>query len=306
MSTTHKTMSENRFRPGFCTFFLKLVLIGNIVIMVIGMVMLLITSDAYGVYAASICSASALLNCIGLTLIMRWHKSGVIFVTLASLFSAIALSITCAGWLTYSFGGVGIYIPYIIMVLYIGILFALLFQKSKGKSAWQQMDNSLDLAHFRHIYQLSTLIFIVIFVSAYFVMPASTEAEITTENDDIDKVIADVSQDRLDSPDVTIEEVVFFEKTYNENNAVRNRDSKITNRIFALKHLLLSGLMPDVHNRDNLVNICMIHAGAFSPEQQEIIDWFLALDVSQQSEWNVCDKVNTLSEFKETVQNKIK
>ena len=287
------------------TGFLRLVLAANILIMFVGIAMLFFTSDTYGVYAASICSASALLNCIGLTLIMRWHKNGVIFVMFASLLSAIALSITCAGWLTFSFGSVGIYIPYIIMALYIGALLALLFQKIRGKTAWQQMDNSLDLAHFRHIYQLSTFIFIVIFISAYFVLPASTETEIT-ENDDIEKVITDVSQDRLDSPDVTIEEVVSFEKKYNENNAVENRDSKITNRIFALKHLLLSGLMPDVHNRDNLVNICMIHAGAFSSEQQEIIDWFLALDVSQQSEWNICDKVNTISEFKETVQNKIK
>lgn len=295
----------DKTRSNILSAYLKLALTTNIVIMIVGIAMLFTTSDAYGIYATSICSSAALFNCIGIILIIRWHKSGVAFVIIASLLSAIALSITCAGWLTYSFGGVGIYIPYIIMVLYVGILLVLMFQKLRGKSAWQQMDKSLDLAHFRHIYQLSTFIFIVIFVSAYFVMPASTEAEVT-ENDDIEKVITDVSQDRLDSPDVTIEEVVSFEKTYNENNAVGNRDSKITNRIFALKHLLLSGLMPDVHNRDNLVNICMIHAGAFSPEQQEIIDWFLALDVSQQSEWNVCDKVNTLSEFKETVQNKIK
>lgn len=285
--------------------YLKFVLSANIIIMIVGIAILFITSDAYGVYAASICSASALFNCIGLTLIMRWHKSGMIFVVMASLLSAIALSITCAGWLTYSFGGIGMYIPYIIMGLYIGVLFALLFQKVRGMSSWQQMDNSLDFVHFRHIYQLSTAILLFIFVSAYFIMPPNTETELA-ENDEIEKIVANVTQDRLDCPDVTIEEVVSFEKVYNENNSVGNRDSKISNRIFALKHLLLSGLMPDVHNRDNLVNICMIHAGAFSKKQQEIIDWFLALDVSQQSEWNVCDKVKTLSEFKETVQNKIK
>lgn len=298
-------MTGNKDIPNLLSAFLKLALTVNIMIIVVGIAILFITSDTYGIYATSICSASALLNCIGLTLIMRWHKSGMTFVAIASLLSAIALSITCAGWLTYSFGRIGIYIPYIIMVLYVGILFALLFHKVRGMSSWQQMDNNLDLAHFRHIYQLSTIILLFIFVSAYFVMPPNTETELA-EDDDIENLVADVSQDRLDSPNVTIEEVVSFEKVYNENNAVGNRDSKITNRIFALKHLLLSGLMPDVHNRDNLVNICMIHAGSFSEEQQEIIDWYLALDVSQQAEWNICDKVNTLSEFKETVQNKIK
>lgn len=295
----------NKVSNNTLNLYLKFALSANIIIMIVGIALLFITSDAYGVYAAGISSSSALFNCIGLTLIMRWHKSGVIFVVMASLLSAIALSITCAGWLTYSFGSIGMYIPYIIIALYIGILFALLFQKVRGMSSWQQMDSSLDLTHFRHIYQLSTAILLFIFVSAYFAMPPNTDTELA-EDDDIDNLVADVSQERLDSPDVTIEEVVSFEKVYNENNAVGNRDSKITNRIFALKHLLLSGLMPDVHNRDNLVNICMIHAGAFSEEQQEIIDWYLALDVSQQAEWNICDKVNTLSEFKETVQNKIK
>ena len=298
-------MTRKKTLPNLLSAFLKLALTANIIIMFVGIAMLFVTYDTYGVYADSICSACALFNCTGLILIMRWHKIGTLFVFLASLLSAIALSITCAGWLNYSFGSMGIYIPYIIMVLYVGLLFVLIFQKIKGMSAWQQMDNNLDLAHFRHIYQLSAFILLVIFVSAYFIMPPSTEAK-RSEDDDIEKVIVNVSQDRLDSPDVTIEEVVSFEKTYNENNAVENRDSKITNRIFALKHLLLNGLMPDVHNRDNLVNICMIHAGSFSPEQQEIIDWFLGLDVSQQAEWNVCDKVNTLSEFKETIQNKIK
>lgn len=295
----------DRVRSNILNGYLKFALTTNIVIMIVGIAILFLISDAYGVYAASICSASALFNCIGLILIMRWYKTGAIFVVLASLLSAISLSITCAGWLTYSFGGIGIYIPYIIMVLYVGILFALLFRKVREKSSWKQMENGLDLAHFRHIYQLSTVILIFIFVSAYFVMPPDTETEFT-EDDDIEKVVANVSQNRLDSPDVTIEEVVSFEKQYNENNTVGNRDNKITNRIFALKHLLLSGLMPDIHNRDNLVNICMIHAGSFSAEQQEIIDWYLGLDVSQQSEWNVCDKVNALSEFKEIVQNKIK
>ena len=139
----------DRVRSNILNGYLKFALTTNIVIMIVGIAMLFLISDAYGVYAASICSASALFNCIGLTLIMRWHKNGVIFVVVASLLSAIALSITCAGWLTYSFGSIGMYIPYIIMVLYIGVLFALLFQKVRGMSSWQQMDNSLDLNHFR-------------------------------------------------------------------------------------------------------------------------------------------------------------
>lgn len=295
----------SRERNNLLGLFLEFALASNVVIMLTGMVLLFLVTDAYGVYAASFCSASALFNCIGLTLVLRWHKCGVILIFLASLLSAIAISITCAGWLTYSFGSWGVYIPYIVFVLYTGILHVLLFQKKMGKSSWKQMDNSFDLAHFRHIYQLSTVIIIFIFVSAYFVMPSNAEPKLVAEEDDIVKVVDNVTPDRLDSPDVTIEEVVSFEKKYNEDTPVDRRDKQITKRIFALKHLLLSELMPDVHNRENLINICMVHAGSYSEQQQEIIDWYMSLDVSQQSEWNVCDKVCTLLEFKETIQKKI-
>lgn len=297
-------MTDYKSKMNSVTAFLNVALIASVVIVLVGIVTLLFIFDAYGVYAASICSASALLNSVGLILIMRRHKNGVLFVVSASVLSAIALSITCAGWLSYSFGAVGIYIPYLIMLLYVGTLFALMFHKIDGKSAWQQMDNSLDYAHFRHIYQLSVCILFVIFGIAYYVMPQSTESE-QEEYEDLGKLVSNVSESRLDSPDVTIEEVVSFEQKYNEEFPIEKRDTKIVSRIFALKHLLLSGLMPELHSRDNLVNICMIHAGSFSKQQQEIIDWYLSLDTRYQSEWNVCDKVNTLSEFKDAIQKKI-
>lgn len=294
----------DRSKNNAFSLFIKFSLTVNIIIVIVGMVMLFITSDVYGVYATAFCSSSAVLNSVGLTLIMRWHKCGVIFVVLASLLSTVVLSITCAGWLTYSLGRMGIFIPYIVIVMYLGSLLVLLFRKIEGKSSWQRMDYSLDLTHFRHIYQLSTIALLFISVSAYFVMPSKAEIGLT-EDQKIEEIVADVPLSRLDSPDVTIEEIVSFEENYNKITSVEMRDHKITNRIFALKHLLLSGLMPDIHNRDNLVNICMVHAGSFSEQQQEIIDWYMSLSISQQSEWNVCDNVNTLSEFKKIVQTKI-
>lgn len=298
---------DKKERSNILSLFLKATLFVNAFVIIIGLTMLFITNDTYGVYASSICTISALFNCIGLILLLRWHYCGVFPIVIASIISTISISVTCAGWLQYTFGTFGLIAPYFVLSVYLCLLFSLLFFKAKGKrkTAWQQMEAGFDYKHFRHIYQLSTVVIAAIAIMAYIIMPNQSEVNADVE-DEISQLIENVSLDRLDAVDVTIEEVVSFEKTYNENNAVGNRDSKITNRIFALKHLLLSGLMPDIHNRDNLVNICMIHAGAFSNKQQDIIDWYLALDVSQQSEWNVCDKVNTLSEFKETVLKKIK
>lgn len=141
---------------------------------------------------------------------------------------------------------------------------------------------------------------------AFFVLPQNIKSEQASEI--TEEIFPEVPQERLDSPEVTIEEVVFFEKSYNESHSAESRDQKILDRIFALKHILLGALMPDVHDRDGLVDICTVHTGEFSPEQQAILDWYFSLDESQQQQWANCERVTNLAEFKEAVkkQNRIK
>ena len=117
-------------------------------------------------------------------------------------------------------------------------------------------------------------------------------------NDDIAYIIPHVSEKRLDQTTVTIEEVVSFEKSYNSQYEIDKRDVKIVKRIFALKHLLLGGLMPELHRAEDLKKIILIHSGEFSNEQQEVLDWFLSLDQSQQEYWNICSNVKTLQQFR--------
>lgn len=298
-------MADNKVRNHILTTYLKSALIFNIMLSVGGMAMLFSTIDTYGIYVAAICSISALFNCIGLTLLLRWHSTGLFIVGIVSLISAIALSLICAGWLKYYFGIIGVFVPYIILAIYLLSTFFLLFSKTKGKNAWQQMILGFDYVHFRHIYQLSSVITIAIIIIAIVEMPTPSNSDLDTD-DDISQTITNVSPERLDAVDVTIEEVVSFEKQYNGAFAVNNRDQNVIKRIFALKHLLLNGLMPEVHNRESVVNICMVHAGEFSPEQQEILDWYLALDLSIQDEWNVCEKVTSISEFKSRIEERIK
>ena len=298
-------MSEKKERNNILTVYLKLALIFNIMLIVGGIAMLFSTSDTYGIYAAAIYSISALFNCIGITLLLRWHSTGFFIVGSISLISAVSLSFTFAGWLNYYFGSVGVFIPYVVFAIYLLSMLLLLFVRDKGKTAWQQMDSGFDYTHFRHIYQLSSVIIAIIVIIAILEMPKQPEVNVDAEGE-ISQIIKNVPAERLDATDVTIEEVVSFEKQYNESIAVNNRDKNITKRIFALKHLLLSGLMPEIHNRENLVNICMVHAGEFSPEQQEILDWYLALAISAQEEWNVCEKASSIKDFKSKIEARIK
>lgn len=298
-------MAENKERNNVLTVYLKSALIFNIMLIVGGMAMLFSTSDTYGTYAAAICSISALFNCIGLTLLLRWHSTGLFIIGTTSLISSVSLSFACAGWLNYYFGSIGVFVPYVVFAIYLLSMLLLLFVRDKGKTAWQQMDSGFDYTHFRHIYQLSSVIIASIVIIAILEMPKQPEVNVDAE-DEISQIIKNVTAERLDATDVTIEEVVSFEKQYNESIAVNNRDKNITKRIFALKHLLLSGLMPEIHNRENLVNICMVHAGEFSPEQQEILDWYLALAISAQEEWNVCEKASCIKDFKSKIEARIK
>lgn len=124
-------------------------------------------------------------------------------------------------------------------------------------------------------------------------------------NDDIAYVIPHVSENRLDQITVTIEEVISFEKAYNSQYEVGKRNVKIVKRIFALKHLLLEGLMPENHRADDLKKIIVIHSGEFSNEQQKILDWFLSMNQSQQECWNICSNVNTLKQFRNRLNGAI-
>lgn len=282
---------------------LKVILILNVLTVLVCATILFVSIDTYGIYASSIGAMTALVNSIGLTLLIRWRHAGFFIMLAMGICSTIALMITCAGWLMHLMGEMGLVFPLLLILGHIGILFILLHIKSNGKSLWSRMTSGFDWAHFRHIYQLSSVVLVAIMICTFFMLPQSIIT--ANEGDEEMRMIANVPFSRLDAANVTIEEVTCFEKEYNEAHQVDERDEKITKRIYALKHLLLGELMIDIHSRDNLVNIYMIHASSFSEEQNEIIKWFTDLDVSQQYEWNVCEKVTNLQDFKTIVQKKI-
>ena len=169
----------------------------------------------------------------------------------------------------------------------------------------KKISNPITRTHARHRYLLLLAVFLASIVAVFFVLFPMIKKDLAN-NKEKGMNFESLIIDKLDSSDITIEEVISFETSYNEKYEINKRDRKIINRIYALKHLLLMGLMPEVHSRDNLINIFMVHSDSYSRCQQRIIEWYLSLDVSQQLEWNECDRVYTLSEFKEKLQNKIR
>ena len=134
--------------------YLKASLTANIFSIVFGLYFLFESHDRYGVFASAIFSISAIVNSIGYTHLLRWRYVGLGFVLTGCISSTIAVSLTCASWLSCNFGSIGIYLPFILLVANIGILFVLMAQKHQGKSAWANMEAGMDVRHFKHIYQL--------------------------------------------------------------------------------------------------------------------------------------------------------
>lgn len=201
------------------------------------------------------------------------------------------------------------YLLYIIPIsvfIFMVTLLLVLKAKSSGKRIWNEMKGGMDVKHSRHIYQLTSFLLLGVILSMCFYKPsAPVVADPTSEHDDAEIEVAQriINYALLDSVNVTLNEIVSIESMIDSISL----DSQLVyrRRIFALKHVLLSGLMTDKHNTPNLKNIYIIHMGEFSIEQQKVLDWYLALSPSEQEVWLDCPSVDNLSDFEKEVKQRI-
>ena len=304
-------MTSSVKRPNLYNSILQAFLVVNILGFVLGTSWMFITSDACGVYSYGSISIYGLLNTVGIILIQRWHKVGVWLCVVACL-------IECGSLFTWGFPLTSSstpslpinYLPYLIVACELLIIVVPLYlskEQVSGKKLWSEMKGGMDIKHSRHIYQLtSVLMFGVILVMCLYKPSVTIEDAALLQLHSPDKEIEVqriIDYTLLDSVDVTLNEVVAIESTIDsiptESQLVYNK------RIFALKHVLLSALMTDRHNTLNLKNICKIHMGEFSKEQQKVLDWYLDLSQSDQEVWLDCPPVDNLSDFEKEVKKRI-
>jgi hypothetical protein len=167
------------------------------------------------------------------------------------------------------------------------------------------MSDGADIRHFRHIYQLTTTL-LLLTVGLMFYLPTTKHED--TPDIKIEKAIVstrEASYELLDSANVTLDEVISIEPMI--DSIPTNLQLKYNKRIFALKHLLLSGIMANEHDTKDIINISKVHLGEFSESQQQILDWYLGLPKESQDKWIDCPPVTNLQDFKvkltETIEN---
>lgn len=304
-------MNSSNKRPKYYNYILQALLVVSILGFVLGTTWMFITSNACGVYAYGSIAIFCLLNSVGVTLIQRWHKVGIWLCLMACLVECSSLFIWGFPLSSSSTTSVIInYLPYLIVICaFIIIVIPLLVLKAQpsGNRIWSEMRSGMDVKHSRHIYQLTSVLLVGVIITMLFYKPSVTASDepSTYFHDADDKVVVQriVDYTLLDSVNVTLNEIVSIESMIDsipvESQSVYNK------RIFALKHVLLSGLMTDKHNTLNLKNICKIHTGDFSKDQQRVLDWYLALPQEEQEVWLDCPSVDNLSDFEKEVKQRI-
>lgn len=304
-------MTSSVKRPNFLNSILQALLVLSILGFVLSTTWMFITSNVCGVYAYGSTAIFYLLNSVGVTLIQRWHKVGVWLCLIAYLVECGSLFKWGFPLSSSSTTSVFVnYIPYLIVsCAFMIIVVPLLVLKARpsGNTIWSEMRSGMDIKHSRHIYQLTSGLLVGVIITILFYKPSVTRTDETStySDDTYDKVVVPriVNYTLLDSVNVTLNEIVSIESMIDsipiESKLVYNK------RIFALKHVLLSGLMTDKHNTLNLKNICKIHTGDFSTDQQRILDWYLNLPQEEQEVWLDCPSVDNLSDFEKEVKQRI-
>lgn len=159
------------------------------------------------------------------------------------------------------------------------------------------MSNGADIKHFRHIYQLTSALLLICGGLICYLPKAKLKETPTVQSHVSVQSNRVISYELLDSANVTFDEVVSIEPMI--DSIPENLQMKYNKRVFALKHLLLSGIMAKEHDTKDIINISKVHLGEFSDCQQKILDWYLALPKESQLKWIECPPVNNLQDFKQ-------
>lgn len=300
-------MTSSKQRPNFYNSILQALLVCYILTFVICMVWMFFTSDACGVYVYGSIAIYSLLSTIGVTLLQRWYRTGGWLILAINIGLNAIINLIFPLWSSVTLGTNHVLLSLLVslsIVLVITLPLFIFKCKPSNKIIWSEMNDGLDFKHFRHVYQLSCLLILTVGAIMAFKKPVLMSTVIESNMDDLTvNLPRDIEYSLLDSANITLNEIVVIEGMI---DSLPQKSQLIYNRrIFALKHVLLSGLMTDRHNTMNLINICKIHTGDFSPEQQKILDWYISLPKSDQEIWLDCPSVDNLYSFENEIKQRL-
>lgn len=301
-------MTANNKRPAIVNLIFQVILVICILCFVLCIIGIFIASTTLEVYACGSIATYCLINALGITLILRWNTIGFWISLIAYLFGCIA-SFLIWNYSATITGASAIVMPLVIITsvfITIGLPLFVIRVPLSGKIIWKGMKDGFDIQHSRHIYQLTCFFIAAIGIVMCVYKPDRSALEHVIKHNDPEEIILSqrvADYTLLDSANVTLDEILFVESMIDSIPA--NLQYKYNKRRYALKHILISGLMSDKHNTLNLKNIFKIHSGELSDDQQNILDWYAALPQAEQELWLVCPPVTNLYDFKKELKRNI-
>lgn len=295
-------------RPNFYNSILQAFLVLSILAFLLCTAWMFITRDACGVYVYGLLALYFLFSAVGFTLVKRWLKIGAPVIIVVNILAIGALEYIFFVPLNGSIDEWRNFMP-LLTGLFVSAVSVLPLFIAKDKSShdklWDSMKGGAGIKHFRHIYQLTLIFTLGILAAMLFYKSEPTIREPVAQNADVQPAVVKKQKDisLLDSTKVSLNDVIALEGLIDSMPA--DLQLKYNRRIFALKHILLSGLMAEKHNTSNLINICKIHFEDYSPEQQTVLEWFVTLPEEEQALWMECPPVDNISSFEKEVKQRI-
>lgn len=227
----------------------------------------------------------AILDCLGTLLLLKFHSPGLWLSVIGATVYACLLS--------------SINIAFIVLaILAIGVL--LYYYLPSMKPVRDAMILGLDMKRSKRLYSFSLLYVFLVGVLAFVSKYANLNIpDFSTPTDTVSVKSKPICRD-INSPDITFNDIIALDKSSTVDSTFTTRERKR-----ALKHLFINEFMTEYHDCDNLRNIILIYKGFFSPQQQDILDWYSSLPNNQQELWLKCPKIYSLSEFKTTLDSLI-
>ena len=178
----------------------------------------------------------------------------------------------------------------------------LLCLKSENKTIWSQMSDGIDLVHFKHIYQLST---VLILLALGYGIYSSIESRGKIPNEIYDDHLYDEANQEellkeLDKTTITLSNISKIEKR------IKELPPEYEARIMALRHILAGHIVPNTHDTEAFKMAYFLRKDAMSKEQQEILDWFFRQHNDVMEIWRTSDGCSNFATFQEYIKDIIK
>mgnify|MGYP003294839320 CR=1 FL=1 len=240
----------------------------------------------------SLCTIMCITNIVGIVYLSRSLRFGVYILYLVPII-ILVIEVFLIDDISIS-----IYLSLLLSIL----TNLLLYLKSENRTIWSQMNDGIDIVHFKHIYQLST---VLILLSLGYGIYSSIGIKGKTSDEIYDDHLYDEANQEellkeLDKTTITLSNISKIEKR------IKELPPEYEARIMALRHILAGHIVPNTHDFEAFKMAYFLRKDAMSKDQQEILDWFFRQHNDVMEIWRTSDGCSNLAIFQEYIKDIIK